>query len=215
MYVAGLEGTLAALRPTASRGWVGYWSPGIGDPTPIGWLTVALYFAAAILCWYVVRRKLGMSRSERWLWYCLVLTLVGLGVNKQLDLQTALTELGRILAAKQGWYEQRHRVQRAFILVIGLVAIAAAVALLAVTRRAPRATQVTALGALALITFVLVRASSQHHVDLFIGERFWGIKGNWLLEVGGLVLLLVGATWRLFVPDRERRAPGASDAGQS
>jgi hypothetical protein len=41
--------------------------------------------------------------------------LFALGINKQLDLQTALTELGRVLALSQGWYEQRQVVQFWFI----------------------------------------------------------------------------------------------------
>jgi hypothetical protein len=40
---------------------------------------------------------------------------VGLGINKQLDLQTALTEFGRVLADNQGWYDKRQVVQVWFI----------------------------------------------------------------------------------------------------
>jgi hypothetical protein len=49
--------------------------------------------------------------------------LGALGVNKQLDLQSALTELGRILATDGGWYDSRHRVQRVFILAVGSAAV--------------------------------------------------------------------------------------------
>src|SRR5262245_10532966 len=41
---------LEAVRPAGGRGWVGNWSPGIGDPSVVGWVTVVLYFFAALIC---------------------------------------------------------------------------------------------------------------------------------------------------------------------
>jgi len=51
---------------------------------------------------------------------------LALGINKQLDLQTALTEAGRVLARYQGWYEQRQFVQ---LVVIALFAMTCLIAL--------------------------------------------------------------------------------------
>ena len=31
-------------------GWIGRWSPGIGDPTAAGWLATLAYFATAWCC---------------------------------------------------------------------------------------------------------------------------------------------------------------------
>ncbi len=194
------------LRPAGTGGWIGSWAPGIGDPTLVGWLTVVVYFAAAALSAVVMHARTGeMSRLERRLWQVLMIGLVGLGINKQLDLQSALTELGRIVANDSGWYEQRRRVQRVFILGVGLVSFALGCGLLFSMRRMPPATRVTMLGACALLAFVLVRASSFHHVDLFIRASFWGIRGNWLLEVGGLLIILTGSLWRAL----SSRAPTA------
>jgi hypothetical protein len=50
-------------------------------------------------------------------WRSIALAFLVLGLNKQLDLQTALTEAGRVLANVQGWYDQRQIVQVAFIAV--------------------------------------------------------------------------------------------------
>ena len=137
----GMTGTLRA-------GWVGAWSPGIGDPNVMGWITVVAYLTAAYLCFVVHRSWLASAgpavKGRIWgpvalallgqrrrlaalpeavrmsaLWKALAIGLLLLGINKQLDLQTALTEIGRILAAKQGWYERRQRVQIDFI--IGVV----------------------------------------------------------------------------------------------
>ena len=186
-----------ALRPAGTGGWIGYWSPGIGDPTVVGWITVLLYFAAAWVCWWIARRKREeLTAAEQLVWRTLAVGLATLGLNKQLDLQSALTELGRMLAADEGWYNYRHRVQRAFILGVGSVAVVIGVGLLILMRRSSAATRVTILGACTLLAFVVIRASSFHHVDVFIRSTWWGVRGNWLVEVGGLLVILVGAGLR-------------------
>src|SRR5688500_4566551 len=103
-----------AFRPPGEGGWIGGWSPGIGDPTVGGWATVALYAIAAVVCFRVGRRHRRLPRPELFLYRLLALGLVALGLNKQLDLQTAFTELGRMAAVEYGWYADRRRIQKAF-----------------------------------------------------------------------------------------------------
>lgn len=189
--------TLQAFRPAGKGGWIGYWSPGIGDPTIGGWATVLLYFAAAVVCFRVGRNKeWALSRSEMFLFRLLTLGLVALGVNKQLDLQTALTELGRMLAVEEGWYAQRHGVQKAFIMAVTLAALAMAAVAVVMMRRMPMATHVTIVGALGLVAFVVIRASSFHHVDLLIRSSWYGVRANWVMEMGFLLVVIIGASWR-------------------
>ena len=98
------------------------WRPGIGDPTVMGWVTVLAYFVVAFLCGRcAVRAKNQAGRTEMIFWGVLVVTMVLLGFNKQLDLQTFLTLTVRKVAIAQGWYDNRRVVQLAFV---GLVAIA-------------------------------------------------------------------------------------------
>jgi hypothetical protein len=181
-------------------------------------MTVLLYFAAVGLCGWVLRTKSReMAALERWVWRGLAAGLAVLGVNKQLDLQTALTELGRLLAADEGWYDDRRRVQRLFIFGVGLAAVAVGTVLLALARRSPPATSVALVGSCALLAFVVIRASSFHHVDVFIASRWWGLRGNWLVEVGGLLVVLAGAAWRSrapappALPSERPRSPAAAE----
>jgi hypothetical protein len=77
----------------AGSGWVGHWSPGIGDPTLMGWLTVALYAVGVWQCYRVVATHNGrIPRSELMIWWLMVFGFLALGINKQLDLQV-LSEL--------------------------------------------------------------------------------------------------------------------------
>lgn len=181
------------------------WSPGIGDPTIGGWITVALYLLASISCW-ITARKISPSHTqllhERHTWLTIAVLFLLLGINKQLDLQSALTEIGRILAYSEGWYSKRRSVQIAFIGFVTLLCILATIILLISTRHAPGSTWLALLGTVFVFGFVLIRASSFHHMDRFIGTRVLGFRWNWVLEMGGISLTLIASIWRR---SRERR----------
>ena len=189
---------MQAFRPPGEGGWIGHWSPGIGDPTLAGWLTVFLYFAAAFACFRAGRDPWRvMPRREFLLYRLLAVGLVVLGVNKQLDLQTALAELARIAAAEGGWYADRRRWQKAFVLGIAALAAVALGAALAALRKAPPSTILAATGALGLAAFVVIRAASFHDVDGFLRMRALGLRANVIIEAGSLLLVIAGATARM------------------
>jgi heme/copper-type cytochrome/quinol oxidase subunit 4 len=192
MSVASLVG----LRPEAG-GLIGNWSPGIGDPSLMGWVTVALYFYAAYRCYRLASGKVTkLVGGERGVWWLFTLALLALGINKQLDLQTALTEIGRILAHEQGWYDNRHVVQAEFIGLVALLGLAAIVLLVWMTRRMPKATRLAVVGGVALVGFVAIRAASFHHFDRLIGRDFLGLRANWILEIGSIAIILAAAHLR-------------------
>jgi hypothetical protein len=55
-----------------------------------------------------------------------------------------------------------------------------------------------------LLGFVVLRASSQHHVDLVIRASLWGLRGNWIIEIGAILVVLSGACWRFYQLTRPR-----------
>src|SRR5260221_9956242 len=109
------------------------WSPGIGDPTIGGWVTVVLYFLAVVSTWKtanMVRARERFVAGEKYTWRAISMLFVALGINKQLDLQTALTDLGRVVADYQGWYDERQAVQVWFIIGVAVVCVLMACVLL-------------------------------------------------------------------------------------
>jgi hypothetical protein len=196
------------------------WTPRIGDPSIMGWVTVAAYFLAAIACGFAARAERRLSVVGRvvhpifWkldgfriapttgakspgrratFWWLLLLAMAVLGINKQLDLQSLLTAVGRRLAHEQGWYQERQVVQRAFIAGVA-IAGAGGLALLAVLFRSVLLRRpLAAVGLVFLYAFVLIRAASFHHVDAFLKDEFLGIRMNWLLELGGITCVLSSA----------------------
>lgn len=197
-----MSGFLPLVTAPDGAGWIGRWSPGIGDPTPAGWLTTLAYFGGAWSCWAACRalrpeyRVTPTLRREWRLWQALTALLAALGLNKQLDLQSALTELGRLLARSGGWYQERRGVQIVFIAAVALAgAGAAALALWTVRRTAP-AVRVAVAGACALVAFVVARAASFHHVDTVISRELLGLRLGSLVELAAIGVIFAATRWR-------------------
>ena len=188
------------LAAAPADGWIGRWSPGIGDPTALGWLATLGYAAAARWCWVAMqtlRRDASPSapqQRESGAWLALTLLLAALGVNKQLDLQGALTELGRMVAFSGGWYEQRRTVQLAFVICVALAGAGAAATALWASRRASPPLRVAIAGAVALLGFVVVRAASFEHFALTERE-IAGIPVESFAELAGIATTLAAALW--------------------
>ncbi len=172
-----------------------YWRPGIGDPTFAGWFTVALYLVASLSCW-VTARKLTLASQERRTWSLISFLFLLLGINKQLDLQSALTDAGRVLAYMQGWYGQRQLVQLLFIVLVAIACAAVIIILLIWAYKASVPTRLALIGTAFVIGFVLIRAASFHHIDRFLGNSVLILHWNWILECSGISLALLGSLWR-------------------
>jgi hypothetical protein len=175
------------------------WIPGIGDPTLPGWLTVGLYLVTSFSCWKLGREVEivdSRCRNESRAWRSIAILFLALGVNKQFDLITAVTVFGRTIAYLDGWYNRRQPVQVALIALLAMSCALVATMLLIWMRRAPIATWLALIGATFTLTFVLIRAVSYHYVDRFLFERILGLRWNWVIEMGGISVVLLASKWR-------------------
>ena len=173
----------------------GRWHPGIGDPNITGWITVAAYASAMLLCYLCQRKEQPGSAYQ--FWVAMALTLGALGLNKQLDLQTWFTEVGRDLALQYGWYAHRRMVQTFFIGALVVGGLVARLWLLQRLKSLDVYARRAATGLVVLGLFVLVRATSFHHVDVLLGFTFENIRLNVALELGGIAIIAVAAWGRL------------------
>lgn len=175
------------------------WSPGLGDNNLMGWLTVAVYLAAALAATSAARRMPGSEAGtgrERLFWWIAAAIMLALAVNKQLDLQSLLTMIARCHARLSGWYDVRRIVQEAFIYLIAAGG-AVALGLMALLLRGILGRIGLALLGLGFVClFVVVRAASFHQVDVLLGSTAAGIKLNWLLELPGPILVALVALRR-------------------
>lgn len=184
------------------------WKPGIGDPTFMGWLTVVAYFAAAALLLHKRRLTLSLFPSHwqqhRRILLIFSLLMIGLGLNKQLDLQTWVTDVGRDLADAQGWYGKRRLVQIVVLSILACIGIGLAV-VIARVRGVLKAHRLVLVGMVFLVGFVLMRASSFFKVDRMLGFELAGIKVNWLMELGGIGIIIASVIKSLVELRKARR----------
>ena len=196
------------FRPEIAACIDGRWRPVIGDPTIVGWATVAAYALAAVLALALTVSPKG--RSERWFWCVLFILLSFLAINKQLDLQTLLTVTARCMAQIDGWYAQRRSIQVYFIIGVIVIAFAFALVLFIALRRNLGRVWMAALGFTLLLAFVAIRAAGFHHMDLLISTSILGVKLNWVMELTGIVLITLNAiTLLIRSPTSRREHPSA------
>lgn len=170
------------------------WKPGIGDPTVWGWFTVAAYIAAAVFA--IKASKAAQISGREWkiesaFWLGVTIAMVALGINKQLDLQSLLTELARDWSKASGWYEGRRAVQEIAISLMAASALAIAIHLSVSLRRTAIEVRLAVLGLCFVLAFVVIRAASFHHIDALLNSRFIGINWNALLELPGVIVTAI------------------------
>ena len=178
------------------------WQPGIGDPSFMGWLTVVAYLgtaAACLACATRLREALApeIARRNVAFWRVMAVTMLILGINKQLDLQSWFTFVAKDLARAQGWYEHRRMVQVVFIAFVGLVGMVLAASSAWVMRRDWARTKLAIVGLAFLLVFVVTRAVSFHHIDHLLGSEVGFLEVNWLLELSGIGLVAASALHNL------------------
>ena len=179
----------------------GSWSPTIGDPTILGWTTVAAYALAAIWLWLAAR---GNEGGERLLWRLCAVFLAFLCLNKQLDLQSFLTAAGRCHAQQTGWYDDRRAFQETFIYgVMAVAGLGIAIMLLMLREKTGR-NLLLLFGIVVLSAFIVIRAAGAHKFDALISQDVGPFQINHLLELGGIAILLLACLLRSRTQRRER-----------
>ena len=185
------------------------WQPGIGDPTVLGWGTVVAYAVSFVLCVLACRKARGTTtRRTASLWAILAAMMLLLGINKQLDLQTWFSQVARDQIMNRGLYDQRRAYQGAFILAASLVGLTTVGGLgfVAIRRRWPL---LPVAGATFLISYVIIRAASFHHVDHIINMSIPGARLSSVIELFGIATIGFAAV-RALKPSRISPDPGAS-----
>jgi hypothetical protein len=149
------------------------------------------------------------------LWLLIAITMVLLGVNKQLDLQTLLIQKVRKQAYAHGWYSDRRRYQVEFIATILAMGVGATIGLAFWLRRVLRRVVLAIAGIGMLVLFVVIRAASFHYVDraLSLGGR---VRVNWIIELSGIGLIIVAALQWDYIDRRrfESRLSAAAPASE-
>ena len=180
------------------------------DQSIVGYLITAGYLLSSLLLFcslfYKPDRYDSMgSKHSTPLWLASATLALLLGINKQLDLQTYLTQWGRDLFRNWGIYTGRRTAQLyASVLMISLI-VAAAVYAIVFVRRVGWGLRVTILGLAICLAYVVLRLISIHHVDHWFRVDIGGWKMSWVVELTGVGITLVGASMTSLRGDRSWR----------
>jgi hypothetical protein len=193
------------------------WVVGLGDPSIVGWFIVFAYFVAFLLC---LRVGLKAAQETPWprrtvaSWCSLAALLLFLCINKQLDLQSLLTQIVRDHSLAHGWHSVRRYYQIRFMAGLGLLSVVAALLLMLSAIRARSLwTRVACFGTILLMAWILLRASSFHLVDQRLAVKFWSMNYNWIAELTPIFMICIAAwrTRRRRIVRQENRTPLTSN----
>ncbi len=177
---------------------IGSWRPTIGDPSFMGWFTVVSYFACAIVSLSAAIKCKKSDRGAFLFWNAISTLMFLLGVNKQLDLQSLLTEIGRQIARYQGWMDQRRIIQFWFIVILVIAVVLSFLIFVIVMRDLFRRFKFAFIGLFVLMSFIMIRAISFHHVDEMLRFRIFDVKMNWVFELTGIYTVFIAGMIDIF-----------------
>jgi hypothetical protein len=188
------------------------WASHFGDNDLLGWVITLSYLAVAVLC---ARAALATRRAARRYanpepagpnppplpgrprptpWWVLSVGALLMGLNKQLDVQILVRELGIALIAALGYDEHRRWFGRAFLLALGVVVVWAMVVAARHMRHASRGYRTAMLGLAFLACFAVVRAGKYVPFLSDVNLNYQDAL-HLVFELGGLVLIGASA-WR-------------------
>lgn len=162
----------------------------------INTILYAVSIAAAAYHWRMLQR-FKKPAAEQGFWLLVIFFLSIFGINKQLDFQVLLVEIGRPIALKSGWYESRRIVQAVFAFVLTGIAGLFAVMMLFLVRRHWRNNILALLGLLILCFYGIMEAMSQSHVgcSLELYEQ-WSFRLTDVIEMTGILFILANTLIR-------------------
>lgn len=194
------------------------WRPEIGDPDLLSWTITISHLVAGLIC-----LRIGFQRSQgtplkgqsalQWVWLMLGFSLIFFGLNKQLDLQILLTEVGRILARDAGFFEKRKTIQAIFVAVFATASTIFVFGQLYFTRHRLHEFGFALLGMMCLVAFAIIRAATFYHLERYVNRLpFNGSYLNAALELGGSLLVSLGAVLALRRTANGSNAPSTATA---
>lgn len=170
-------------------------APALGDRDPLNLTLLAGYVLATVLAALILRQRpfpAVTRRRETVLWAFGLFILAALTLNKELDLQTWLTDTGRCLARAEGWYAARRAAQIVFsAYLLSATCFLGFVALFGLRGTWARST-LPFLGLLLLFGFIGLRVVSFHHLDQVFRIEVSSVRLHRIIEAGGLILILLG-----------------------
>lgn len=203
------------ICPMTASGWIGQWSPSVGDPTPMAWVVTFAYLLAASLSASAARKHFGPNRQLGKYWMWVTAFLAFLGINKQLDFQTALFELVRITFRYGSLHETLSELRLLLALSLSAACLVGLVTLSWLLRKAQFWERFAAGGLSVLLLFLVLRISAMGGAARSLSFPFSGDNRGWMMELFGTFVVAISAYRRLADPPFRKPRRMSLDESQS
>jgi len=94
--------------------------------------------------------------------------------------------------------DQRRTVQLWFIVALAISAVISFLLFIAIMRKFFKRFMFAFIGLFFLISFILIRAASFHHVDEMLRFRIFDVKMNWVFELTGIYTVFIAGMIDIF-----------------
>lgn len=189
------------------QGWS--WKP--GDPYLAAYILTGYYLLLAAMSFWLCRRirlqerqvvtessEISSLKRRYYLWMMIALVVLLLGINKQLDLQSLIPYLGRLVFLKLGIYGIRRPVQAIFFVAIFFVSVVGLALVFRRVRIPSRPALLAWLGLFLQCGFVLFRAATINHLEWRLWTAIRAHSLNIVIETIGLVVINAALVWEYF-----------------
>ena len=163
------------------------------------WVTVAIYLVAALCC-YLARRaaKRVMHKQEATFWLLTALGMLFFAINEPFDFQTLITDIGKVVARRDGWYEGRHEIQFVFVIALGIAGAVVGATLLWLVHKMHWTVHLAVAGLGSIALFILARAISFHKMDTWFVQKMPLFNQGTVQElIGGAIIALAAILYLL------------------
>ena len=175
------------------------WVERIADADLADWTTVAVYGLGAVCSFAAIASagKFGRSR-ERFFWVATAGLLVVFALNEVFDFQTLITDIGKVVARRDGWYEGRHEIQFVFVIALGIAGAVVGATLLWLVRKMHWTVHLAVAGLGSIALFILARAISFHKMDAWFVQKMPLFNQGTVQElIGGAIIALAAILYLL------------------
>jgi hypothetical protein len=131
--------------------------------------------------------------KDRFIWCGISLGIAFLSVNKQLDLQTWMLQAGRDSARLHNWYDIRGPIQIAFVVLLAAFSVSIVACLRVYLSAVWSRFWLVVSGLAGLLFFIVMRATSVHHIDWMLGLTLGSVKINAIVELTSISVVAAGA----------------------
>jgi hypothetical protein len=172
------------------------WLARAGDDYLSSWINTALYAVTALATAYRWKRlrRADAPRPEQTFWLFVLMTLLALGLNKQLDFHVLLIEIGRPIAEQGGWYGYRRVVQAVFACFLAGAVVLFTAGMVYGLRRHWRGNLAALAGFFILCVYVVFETTSLSHIGFNIdADEKQDVRLADLIEMSGILLILANA----------------------